>query len=999
MKKLQILIILFLISSSIFAIASTQVKAQTGGSQFVFNTINSPQTAGTPFSITITAEALGVPVTTYSGTPNLIASTGSINPTITPAFSNGVWTGNVTVTGAGSSVTITANDGVASGTSNSFSVKPGVLDHFTISTSGTLTAGSSFSSVTVTAYDANGNLKNDYTGSIYFTSSDPVAILPYNSSSKYTFVSGDNGSHTFSGFTLKTTPSQTISVTDGSISKSSSSIIVNAAALDHFDFSTITSPQPAGTAITGITVTAKDSYENTVTSYASSTVLTETDGGAGGSVTQSPVTFANGVWSGSLTLTKSGSGVTITASGGGQTSKSNSFTVNSAIIAKFAFGAISSQTAGTAFNVVITAQDAYGNTVTSYTGNPTLTYSAGAINPPSSGVFASGTKTVSVTVTASGTGVSITATDGTTTGSSGTFTVNAGVATHLVVSSGTSQVAGTPFTITVTAKDVYENTATSYTGTIHFSSSDSNVNVVLPSNYQFRISDLGTQSFAITLMTAGTQSITVTDTATSSISGSQTGIIVNYSSGIHLAVSGFPNSVTAGVANTVTVTAKDASGNTITGYVGTIKITSSDANVVLPANAGVGSFTVTLETVGSQTITATNIADSSVTGSQSSITVNHAAVSKVVISPASSTVTAGASKIYTGMASDAFGNSWDATSLITWSASSGAGGSWSNNVYTSAKAGVWTISGTYASATNTAGLTVNPGSLDHFIFGIIGAQNAGSAFGITVDASDTFGNMVTSYSGSPSLTYSAGSINPITMSDFVSGIGSSSVTVTTSGSGVTITATDGSHSGVSNPFTVTLSPTSTPTPTPEPSPTPTPTPTTTPTSTSTPTPTVGPTPSPTPSPTPTPSTTVTATTDSGATVNLSISGNITSSQMSNVTISTNQSIAMTTVSFTLTGQSGTVGFGNMTIPVSAISYGTAPIVYIDGQKLLNQGYTQDNNNFYVWYTTSFSEHQVTIQFDTPPKPPQSILLPFIAINIAVIISILAAIVIRRKMKD
>ena len=102
-------------------------------------------------------------------------------------------------------------------------------------------------------------------------------------------------------------------------------------------------------------------------------------------------------------------------------------------------------------------------------------------------------------------------------------------------------------------------------------------------------------------------------------------------------------------------------------------------------------------------------------------------------------------------------------------------------------------------------------------------------------------------------------------------------------------------------------------------------------------------------------------TDNGTTVDLTIRGNITSSQMSNVTIATNQSSA-TTVSFTVTGESGTTGYSNITIPKTLISYGTTPTLFIDNQQATNQGYTQDPENFYVWYTTQFSTHQINIQF-------------------------------------
>jgi hypothetical protein len=180
-------------------------------------------------------------------------------------------------------------------------------------------------------------------------------------------------------------------------------------------------------------------------------------------------------------------------------------------------------------------------------------------------------------------------------------------------------------------------------------------------------------------------------------------------------------------------------------------------------------------------------------------------------------------------------------------------------------------------------------------------------------------------------------------------------------------------------YTPTSFPTSTPTPTPSPTPTPTsppilptatPTPTQSPKPTSTPTAT--PTPSPTPAPTPS-STIVSATIDNGATVDLAISGNITVSQMANVTIVKNQSAGSTMVSFTLIGDSGTTGFGNVTIPKSAVSYGVTPVIYVDGHPASNQGYTQDSDNYYVWYTAHFSSHQISIIFamSSSPSPTAS----------------------------
>src|SRR5205823_10299013 len=123
---------------------------------------------------------------------------------------------------------------------------------------------------------------------------------------------------------------------------------------------------------------------------------------------------------------------------------------------------------------------------------------------------------------------SITATD-TLTGSitgSASMTVNPAAASSLVVTGYPSPTtAGTSHSFTVTADDAFGNTATGYLGTINFTSSDGQA--VLPANYTFTSSDAGTHTFSATLKTAGAQSMTATDTGTSSIKGSQTGITVS----------------------------------------------------------------------------------------------------------------------------------------------------------------------------------------------------------------------------------------------------------------------------------------------------------------------------------------------------------------------------------------------------------------------------------------------------------------------------------------
>jgi outer membrane protein assembly factor BamB len=109
-----------------------------------------------------------------------------------------------------------------------------------------------------------------------------------------------------------------------------------------------------------------------------------------------------------------------------------------------------------------------------------------------------------------------------------------------------------------------------------------------------------------------------------------------------------------------------------------------------------------------------------------------------------------------------------------------------------------------------------------------------------------------------------------------------------------------------------------------------------------------------------PSTILQALTDKGQTVNLTIDGNLTSSQISNVYITSDN--VSSTIYLDATGASGNSGFSNITIARSLICNGTLPSVYIDDQIAETHGYVQDADNYYVWYITDFSTHHISIIF-------------------------------------
>ncbi len=223
--------------------------------------------------------------------------------------------------------------------------------------------------------------------------------------------------------------------------------------------------------------------------------------------------------------------------------------------------------------------------------------------------------------------------------------------------------AGVPGSVTVSARNALGNTVTSYTGTVHFTSSDglAIAGSGLPVDYHFVVGDNGVHTFTngITLKTVGIQSITATDTVTD-VTGTETSITINPASAVSFVVSGFQSPTTAGVAGSVTVIAKDAFGNVATNYLGTVHFTSSDSMAVLSPDSklssGVGTFTITLKTAGIQSITAIDTVTGTITGIQTGITVNPASAVSFVVSGFQSPTTAGVAGSVTVIAKDVFGN-------------------------------------------------------------------------------------------------------------------------------------------------------------------------------------------------------------------------------------------------------------------------------------------------------------------------------------------------------
>ncbi|QTE30692.1 hypothetical protein [Pengzhenrongella sicca] len=292
--------------------------------------------------------------------------------------------------------------------------------------------------------------------------------------------------------------------------------------------------------------------------------------------------------------------------------------------------------AGVPFSLKVTARSSATSIATGYRGSVVFT-STDARTPtlPARYTFTAadkGAHTFTGVVLHTAGALRITATDaavGSITGTSGSISVAAGPASRFAVSAPPTAIAGAGFAIVVTAKDRFYNPATSYRGTVAFTSSDPRI-PPLPPAYTFTAADRGVHTFAgAALYSAGSRTITVTDRAAPSLVGTSAPIAVAPGAASRFAVSA-PASATAGVPFTVTVTAKDPYYNVVASYRGTVALTSTDPAVpTLPApytftagDRGVHAFGgVTLRGAGQLVVVVTDVASPALGGTSAPVAV------------------------------------------------------------------------------------------------------------------------------------------------------------------------------------------------------------------------------------------------------------------------------------------------------------------------------------------------------------------------------------------
>jgi hypothetical protein len=318
------------------------------------------------------------------------------------------------------------------------------------------------------------------------------------------------------------------------------------------------------------------------------------------------------------------------------------------------------QIAGVPFSVTISARDPNGDLVSGFSGNVLLRQltspGQGRITP-STVSLSSGQWSGSVTVyradetnPGGGSASIVGEVQGhpTQSGTSGSFVVAPGPFRRVqIVAPGqsplpgsvsgisgvpASQAAGQGFTVNVYATDDYWNQVPSADGVLVFSSTDP---ADTPTSGNL---SAGSRQFAYTLMTVGTQTLTVSDQTNGTITGMTTaGIQVVPNTTDHFAFQAISSPQVAGVSTTVMVRAVDPSGNTVYGYTG---------DAVLAANTGSGTSTPTLITFvagvwsgpvtfygagSSVKLTCTDFSSPPRQGTSADITVNPASVVKLQV--------------------------------------------------------------------------------------------------------------------------------------------------------------------------------------------------------------------------------------------------------------------------------------------------------------------------------------------------------------------------------
>jgi protocatechuate 3,4-dioxygenase beta subunit len=594
---------------------------------------------GQASTVTVTAkDGNGNPV---AGAFVTLAATGTGNTLTQPAAytdANGVATGTLSSTVTESkTVSATVNGLALTQTASVVVTATASARKSKVATSqGYIAVGSGMSTITVTVNDANGHAVGGATVTLQATGSgntltQPTALTDANGIATGTLSSTVAETKTVSAIANGTMISQTVNVVVTTPSSAKSTLAANPTSFT------------AGTGSSLITATVRDAGNHAIAGAA--VVLSAT--GSGNVLTQ-PValTDANGVAKGSLTSTVAGQKIVSATANGTAITKTVNVTVNpspvsptlSTVTAAPASIPVGSGTA----TITVTVKNGSGQPISNATVVLAASGSGNTLTQPVTKTNASGVTTGTIsssvaevkTISAVANGITLNQTPSVTVTAGG---VSASLST-LAATPGSISADGGSATITVTAKDGSGNPISG--ATVVLAATGGSNTLTQPAGVT-DANGVATGTLSSTLAEAKTVSATV-----SSVALTQTAVVTVTPGSVSAdqsTVAALPGTIQAGNGtSTVTVTAKDAHDNPISGATVVLAATGTGNTLVQPAGttnaSGVASGSLGSSVAESKTVSATingtavtqtasvTVTPASVSGSQSTVGVDQASI-------------------------------------------------------------------------------------------------------------------------------------------------------------------------------------------------------------------------------------------------------------------------------------------------------------------------------------------------------------------------------------
>jgi hypothetical protein len=812
-------------------------------------------------------DSVGNTVSSFTDAISLTISTnpggGTLSGTTTVAAVGGVATfSTLSIDKSGTGYRLGATSGSLTRTSGAFSITAAPATRLAVTVSPlTTTAGATISpAVRVAAIDDFGNTATGFTGLVTIaigtnpaagTLSGTTTVAAVNGVAVFSTLSIDKAG---SGYTLLGTAA-------GLTSATSAAFDIIAGSVTQLAFTVQPSTTTAGATITpAIQVSARDAFGNTATSFLGNVTvaITAGTGTPGAALTGTrTVGAAGGIATFStLSINKSGTDYTLTATASGLTGiVSTPFTITPSAVTQLVFTAqpVTSTAGVTLPPVQVAAQDSLGNTVPSFTSAVTLTIGT---NPGGGNLIGTTTVTAvagvatfsTLSIDKSGVGYRLAATSGSLTRTSGAFSITPGDATQLsfTVQPATATAGATISpAVRVTAQDDFGNTATNFTSAVTIAISSNPAGGTL-SGTQTVAAVNGVAVFSTLSIDKAGSGYTFQVTSPGVGAATSGGFDINASSATMLEFTAQPSTEAAGAPITpaIRVTARDAFGNTATGFLNNVTVaitggTGTPGAVLsgtrtVGAVAGVATFsTLSIDKSGAgYTLTATA---SGLTGAISTaFTINPGPASRLGFTVQPSNMAAGATitPAVRVAAQDAFGNTVTNfnTNVTVAIAVNPGGGTLAGTKTVATSAGVATFSTLsidksgvgYRLAATASGLapdtsaafSIAAGAATRLAFAVQPtATIAGDVISpaVRVTAQDNFGNTAPGFGGTITMAIannpSGGVLSGTTSVAAVGGVANfSNLSINKSGTGYTLRATaSGLTQTTSSAFNITAS--------------------------------------------------------------------------------------------------------------------------------------------------------------------------------------------------